>query len=354
MATVGLAVLCGVMVAPGLTRKTDSEEINIFFHGFQDSRGVTVLSPSVDLAKDFTDRTSLKFKFGVDAISASSDSCARCHPDGINSARGVGSLTVNRKYGDTTVGIGGELSQENFYRSTTLSATASRTLNKANTTIAGGYSFSFNQPVLHPSEFAERQYAHDAYVSLTQTLTRSTVGQVGVEVAQVRGFQTSPFLRASVNGLLTPGQSPDLRNRYTFSARVKQALPGASYLEAEYRRYHDSWQVDSDSVSVGLSHHFGETLVANGSFRRYNQTGAFFYAPSYTGSPEFFTGDFRLFPFDSNLVSGRLTYKPRDGVFGMKPGTSLVFQYERYSSSLDFSAAIFTGGLTIPFGHKAP
>ena len=79
--------LGGLIFAPGFTRKTDSEEISIFFHGFQDSRGVTVLSPTVDLSKDFTDRTNLKFKFGVDAISASSDSCARCHPDGANSGR---------------------------------------------------------------------------------------------------------------------------------------------------------------------------------------------------------------------------------------------------------------------------
>ena len=354
--TAGLGALAaaGLMFAPSVARKTDSEEINIFFHGFQDSRGVTVLSPTLDLSKDFTDRTSLKVKFGVDAISASSDSCARCHPDGIRSARAVGSVMVNRKYGDTTVGLGGEFSQENFYRATTLSTTVSRSLNKANTTIAGGYSFSFNQPVLHPSEFAEKQYAHDAYVSLTQTLTKTTVAQVGVEVAQIRGYQTSPFLRTSLNGLLVPGQSPDLRNRYTFSARLKQALPGATYLDLDYRRYHDSWQVDSNSIGAGLSHHFGGAILANASVRLYDQTGAYFYAPSYSGNPTFYTGDFRLFPFNSNLVTGRVAYTPKDGLWGMRPGTALTLQYERYWTDRNFDAAIFTGGITIPFGHKTP
>lgn len=346
--------LTGLVLAPAFSRRTDSEEINIFFHGFQDSRGVTVLSPTVDLVKDFTERTSLRAKFGVDAISASSDSCARCHPDGVWSQRAVGSVSMSRKYGDTTVGVGGELSQENFYRATTLSTTISRAMNGANTTIASGYAFSFNQPVLHPSEFAEKQYAHDLYLSLTQTLTKTTMAQVGVEFAQVRGYQTSPFLRASVNGLLVPGQSPDLRNRYTFSARIKQALPAATYLEADYRRYHDNWQIDSNSLSLGLSHHFGDSLVAYGAFRRYDQTGAYFYAPSYSGTPEFFTGDFRLFPFDSKLITGRIGYTPKDGLMGMKPGTTLSLQYERYSTSRSFDAAIFTGGLTIPFGRKTP
>ena len=353
-AGLGLAALGVLIFAPGFTRKTDSEEVSIFFHGFQDSRGVTVLSPTVDLSKDFTDRTNLKFKFGVDAISASSDSCARCHPDGANSGRAVGSLTVSRKYGDTTVGIGGEYSQEKFYRASTVSTSISRVLNNANTTIAGGYAFSFNQPVLHPSEFAEKQYVHNLYVSLTQTLTKTTVAQLGMEYARISGYQTSPYLRASVNGQMVPGNSPDLRNRYTFSAKIRQALPARTYLEADYRRYQDSWQLDSNSVGAGLSHYFGDSILAYGAFRWYDQTGAYFYAPAYTGTPEYYTGDFRLFPFSSHLVTARIGYSPKDGLFGMRPGTTLSGQYERYSSSSGFSAAIFTGGLTIPFGRKTP
>lgn len=347
-------VAMGGLFAPGLTRKTDSEEIHVFFHGFQDSRGVTVLSPTIDLSKDFTDRTNLKVKFGVDAISASSDSCARCHPDGANSGRAVLSATLNRKYGDTTVGLGGEFSQENFYRASTVSTSISRVLNNANTTIAGGYAFSFNQPVLHPSEFAEKQYVHNLYVSLSQTLTRTTVAQFGMEYARISGYQTSPYLRTSVNGQLVPGNSPDLRNRYTFSAKIRQALPARTYLEADYRRYQDSWQVDSNSVSAGLSHYFGDSILAYGAFRWYDQTGAYFYAPSYTGTPEYYTGDFRLFPFASHLVTARLGYIPKDGLWGMRPGSSVSAQYERYSSNSGFSAAIFTGGLTIPFGRKTP
>jgi len=31
-----------------------NNELNIQFHGFDDSRGVTVLTPTVDLAQDYT------------------------------------------------------------------------------------------------------------------------------------------------------------------------------------------------------------------------------------------------------------------------------------------------------------
>ena len=52
-----------------------ANEVAVDFHGFQDTRGVTVLSPTVDLAQDYTERTSLRLNYGLDAISAASDSC---------------------------------------------------------------------------------------------------------------------------------------------------------------------------------------------------------------------------------------------------------------------------------------
>ena len=53
-------------------------------------------------------------------------------------------------------------SQENFYRATTLLTSASRDYDKGNTTVAGGFSFSLNQPQLHPSEQTESSSAPTA------------------------------------------------------------------------------------------------------------------------------------------------------------------------------------------------
>ena len=150
------------------------------------------------------------------------------------------------------------------------------------------------------------------------------------------------------------GNVPDARTRQTLSARLRQALPAATYAEADYRRYIDDWEVKSNTVSVGLSHYFRPDVLFALTYRRYDQTGAFFYSPQYTGSQQFYTGDFRLFPFDSNLITGRVGYTPKDGLWGMRPGTSLTLQYERYSTSRNFAAAIFTGGVTIPLGRKTP
>jgi hypothetical protein len=324
--------------------------LNFALHGFQDSRGVTVLSPIADLSKDFTDRSSLKARFGVDAISAASDSCARCHPEGGHNARMFVDATYGRKYGNYRLDIGGGISRENFYAADTVSVGITRDLNKGNTTIASGYSFSYNRPQLHPSNTVEHQTSSEAYVTLTQTLTKGTVVQLTYDYSRIDGFQSSPFLRTKVNGYLTVGNAPDQRSRQAVAVRLRQALPAETYLEADYRRYWDNWSIDSNTMQVGVNHYFTPSLLVGVSLRRYDQTGAFFYQPDYTGSPQYFTGDFRLAPFNSNLYGAKVTYTPPGRILSTFPEhTALDFRYERYVASTNFQAAIFSAGLRIPF-----
>ena len=324
--------------------------ISLQFHAFQDTRGVTVLTPDIDLNRDLTDRTSLRVKFGVDAITSASDSCVRCHPGGEHDRRLTASAALTQKVGTMKFSIGGELGDENFYQSTTLLAGASRDFNAANTTVAGGFSYAVNRPVRHPSDdLIERQTAKNAYATLTQTLSTTTVVQAGYEMARIDGFQTNVFLRALVNDELLVGNHPDTRTRHTIMARLRQALPRDTFLEADYRRYHDTWAIDSNALTLGLSHRFGAPVLATLGYRFYNQKGVFFYQPRYTGSPRYFTADFRLIPFDSGLYSGRLEITPKGGILRLADGSAVTLEYERYRADTGFQAAIFSAGLRIPF-----
>jgi hypothetical protein len=325
-----------------------TNDVNIQFHSFQDTRGVTVLSPTVDFDRDFTDRTALRASFGVDAISAASDSCARCHRDGISSRRQVVGASVTRKYADMKLTFGGAFSLENFYRSTTGLMSATRNFAKGNTTVAGGFSFSLNQPMLHPLPDRENQYASDGYVSVTQTLSKTTIVQGGYELAHISGYQDNPFLRANVNGIMVVGRVPDARTRNTLTARVRQALPADTYVEADYRRYFDDWQIDSNTVSVGLSHYLSREWLLNVSYRYYDQTAAYFYEPVYVGVPTYFTADFRLTPFASNDYIARVIVTPHRQLLGLPTGTGLTVQYERYRADNGFDAAILSTGVQVP------
>jgi hypothetical protein len=308
-----------------------------------------VLSPTADLAKDFTERTNLRVNFGVDAISAASDSCARCHRDGANSRRLVGGVGVTEKFDSLKVTAGAAYSQETFYRATTLVASVSRDVANGNATVAGGYTFSLNQPTLHPTQQIENQYQNGAFVAVTQTLSKSTIGQVGYELGAINGYQNNPFLRANVNGTMMLGQVPDSRIRQTVTARLRQALPADTYLEADYRRYVDDWQVHSNAFTVGLSHHFTTALIGGFDYRRYDQTGAYFYQPQYTGPViTYFTADFRLAPFNSGLYTGKVIVTPKDQFLWFPKESALTLQYERYRADNGFQAAIFSAGVRVP------
>jgi hypothetical protein len=343
-----IVAFVGAVLLIGAQHDWAQSGFDVRFHAFQDSRGVTVLEPTVSLDKDFTDRTGLRVKFGADAITAASDSCARCHTESAQNLRTFFDVGLRRKMGDWKVIFGGQVSVENFYHSGTGSISVSRDLNKANTTIAGGYSFSYNRPGLHPSENTESQLEHNLTASVTQTLTKTTIAQVSYNLDRISGYQNSPYLRTSVNGVMLLGNVPDLRNRQAVAFRLRQGLPAETYLEADYRRYFDTWSIHSDTLSLGLSHDFTPIVMAGFSYRWYDQTGAFFYQPRYAGNPEFFTGDYRLAPFTSGLYTGRLVITPRDGLWFLPRGTAFDAQYERYLASTGFKAATFSLGFHVP------
>ncbi len=341
----------GVLMIAGRPRAQNTNELDVQFHSFQDTRGVTVLSPSVDLAKDFTDRSTLRVTYGVDAISAASDSCVRCHRDGVRSHRQVASLSVTQKYNDWHVTFGGAFSKENFYRATTGLTSISRDLNNANTTVAGGYSFSLNQPMLHPLPDYQNQYQHDLNASVTQTLTKTTIAQVGYEFEHLSGYLSNPYLRADVGGIMVVGQVPDIRSRQTIMLRLRQALPADTYLEADYRHYVDDWKLTSNGVSIGLSHHFSPQVLAAFNYRYYDQTAAYFWAPQYFAPiPQYFTADFRLEPFASGEYTSRVVITPQHQLPWLPPQTGVVFEYNRYVANNNFTAGIFSAGLRIPLG----
>jgi hypothetical protein len=152
-----------------------------------------------------------------------------------------------------------------------------------------------------------------------------------------------------VNGTMMLGQTPDTRTRQALTARLRQALPADTYIEADYRHYFDDWRVRSDALSVGLSHHFTAALVGNFSYRRYDQTGAYFYQPQYTGPlPTYFTGDFRLEPFVSGLYTGKMIITPKRPLLGLPADSGFTLQYERYRANNGFQSAIFSAGVRVP------
>ena len=127
---------------------------------------------------------------------------------------------------------------------------------------------------------------------------------------------------------------------------------GETYLDADYRHYRDSWSLRSNAVSGGLSHQLTPRVLLYAGYRRYDQTGTFFFAPEYFGTPDFFTSDFRLEPFASNLVTVRGVFRPSHRLLFLPPDARLTLQYDRYWSDADFRSGVVTVGFRMPWGAR--
>ena len=90
-------------------------------------------------------------------------------------------------------------------------------------------------------------------------------------------------------------------------------------------------------------------MLGSFSYRRYDQTGSYFYEPAYVGPvPEFYTADFRLEPFASGLYTGKVVITPQKRLAWLPAGAGLTLQYERYRADNGFNAGIFSAGLRMP------
>ena len=187
----------------------------------------------------------------------------------------------------------------------------SRDLANGNTTVAGGFSFSLNQPMLHPLPDSENQYQSGGFVSVTQTLTKidDRAGRLRDRAHQRVSEQSVSARRRERRMVL--GQVPDARTRQTLSARLRQALPADTYLEADYRRYFDDWQVTSNTVSVGLSHHFRPDASVRARVPPIRSDRRVLLGAPVHGIPQYYTADFRLEPFTSNTYTGRIEITPK-------------------------------------------
>lgn len=92
--------------------------------------------------------------------------------------------------------------------------------------------------------------------------------------------------------------------------RARYFLPFHAALEAEYRFYTDTWDVDSDTAAVSYIHPWGDWTFT-GKYRWYDQTGAHFYRDLFGRSAEtnFRGRDKELSPLTSEALTLQAAYE---------------------------------------------
>ena len=131
---------------------------------------------------------------------------------------------------------------------------------------------------------------------------------------------------------------------------MSQYITNRSSVKIDYRYYEDDWGVSSHTVGGKLSQYITEQFIARYRYRYYSQMPAYFFQDVYTqpgGVSGYQSGDYRLGDYGAHLFGGRVSWRPRSIRFLNR--AELVFSYEHYFNSNNFSANIYETGLTFAF-----
>lgn len=237
----------------------------------------------------------------------------------------------------------GGFSIENDYYSANLGAAAERSFADDNTTLSIGVSGSWDW--IRPTDcqdFSTRVCKEDkqsvnAWLGLSQVLTRHSAIQSTVSFGWTTGFLSDPYKLAyidSVGGELVADSRPDDRKQFTWQTRYRHHVSGLNgTLHLDYKLYVDDWSINSHTFDLAWYQSLPWQIQVVPSFRYYSQSQAEFYELFYPQlrSDGLASSDYRLSPYGAITYGLKLTKDVEDW-----PGHldwQFALSYERYQSS---------------------
>jgi len=226
-----------------------------------------------------------------------------------------------------------------------------------NLTLSGGVSYGWDDitPVvdIRTSNVPDYQTTRHANFVATQVLTPITVLRAGVEYNQIEGLQHDPYRNVYVDGGNVSESHPRDRDRYDVFVRLSQYLYNRSSIKVDYRYYGDDWGISSHTIGGKLHQYVTDNVVVRYRYRYYSQVPAFFWRDEYEfagGVDGLQTGDYRLGDYGAHLFGGQVMWLPQGlADISVLERANLVFSYEHYFNSNNFSANVFETGLQVSF-----
>ena len=347
-----LAVVIALLVASASAYADDRAEVSTAL--FAEKRdggkgGLTVIHPQADFGIDIGQYVTLDAGYSADAVSGATAAVYRV--DAVSSAT---KFSDTRQQGTASLGFNGRRSHLTFtstfgterdYLSRQIGGSASIDLPGRNTTIALAYSHSFDQvcdrdnsnvmPLEHTALIGgdpclkdslifgkndpkDGTLWHDlsidtAQATLTQNLTPTMNMQVALYGQILDGFQSNPYRRVEVYGNTPQEYVPNVRDRWSITARLNRFLPNFhSAVHFSARFYDDTWKVAGGDVEMAYSQYIGDSMVLRLHARVYQQREAAFFKDAFFYQTEgsaraYWTGDRELSPVRDAVIGAKLT-----------------------------------------------
>lgn len=224
-------------------------------------------------------------------------------------------LELTKRLDRHTIASQFSFSQESDYASLALALRDSMDFNRKNTTITLGAAYSMDKVDAQTMARPQSKTSADVLVGITQLLDKRTTLTLNLQLGSTQGYLADPYKVVELNGTLVPEKRPDTKTKqvvYLSLNRFIEDFNGAA--EISYRLYNDAFGIRAHTLGLGWYQKIGTQLVLRPSIRWYTQTAADFYEVRFTGTPEFYSSDYRLSEMNAWGYGVKLIWSPLDRV----------------------------------------
>lgn len=258
------------------------DRTDLLYHLY-DGGGVAIDGPSVLVRKQVGNSLSFVGNYYLDMVSSASiDVITTASP--YTEERTQWSLGMDYLRGNTTMRLNYTSSVESDFDSKTYSFSVSQDMFGDMTTLTLSYALGDDTVGNSNDPTFERENDRQHYgIGITQILTRNLIATLNFETITDEGFLNNPY--RSVRYLdPTDGRGfnyelelyPHTRTSNAVGIRAKYFLAYRAAIEADYRYFTDTWDIESHTASIAYTHPMGP-FTFSAKYRYHDQTGAHFY-----------------------------------------------------------------------------
>ncbi len=390
-----LSLFACSLLAVGTLQAEDYVSVQ-YVHYDEESGRTTVMSPALEVSKDFGTDYTLKASLVLDSISGASPSWYDSSSGASAFSRGTTSsdrvVYGNIDYDDTrTAGsvalttrfasrdeltVGYSRSYESDYEANELSAEYLYNLDSSrNRTLSFGLSYQFNRVLVEEYTDNNNRVRDDdeedddydsssgasqsfdinvltAEIGVTQIINPTSLAKISVFYINEDGYLSNPYMNVvrnynlnnSATAEVTAESKPDTRTAYGMTLQYISALSDTLSTNTSYRLYRDDWGILSHTVNTELYYEYGDNWLLGLGLRYYKQNEADFYSESKTffTNETYASSDRRMSDFHALSYKANARYRVNDD-WSVNGGITY------YDQSKHFDALYYTLGLKYNF-----
>lgn len=333
LALVAEAALAGVL---------PDDRADLLYHRYEGG-GVLIDGPSLLVRKKVGKSVSLVSNYYVDMVSSASiDVVTTASP--YDEERKQWSLGMDYLRGNTTISTNYTSSVESDFDAETYSFSVSQDMFGDLTTLSLSYAYGDDVVGMSTDPTFRRENKRQQYgVGLTQIFTRNLITSLNFETITDEGFLNNPYRSVRY---LDPSEGrgyayerelyPRTRTSNAIGLRARYHLPYRAAVQAEYRYFIDTWDIESHTGSLSYIHPW-EDWTFEGKLRLHTQTGAHFFQDIFS-RPEatnFRGRDKELSPLSSVTLKLLATYEFLDDGWGVFDRGTVTFSVDHLMIEYD-------------------